>query len=132
MEIYADYGFYRDTFMGTSIPEADFGSYALRASAFLNYITAGRIAEPCPDAVRLAVADVFQKDDERGRKTDGMDVKSVNNDGYSVTFASEGTDGESAQIVTRRKAYQEAAMYLSGTGLLSRCVYAKKRSCHHC
>lgn len=131
MEIYVDYDFYQNTFYGSSIPESAFFNYALRASIFLKYITGNRIAQPYPEEVRLAacaVADVFQKDEERRKKTDGRDVKSVNNDGYSVTYTSEAEEGTSVETITRRKAYNEAAIYLEGTGLLSRCIDAKQRN----
>lgn len=71
------------------------------------------------DAV-CAVADVYCSYDQK-QASAGM-VKSENNDGYSVTYVTEQTDGQTAEEVLRKKAYAAASAYLLPTGWLSRKV----------
>lgn len=49
-------------------------------------------------------------------------VKSENSDGYSVTYVTEQTDGQTAEELLRKKAYEAAYMYLLPTGWLGRKV----------
>ena len=52
---YADYEYYKDTYLGTAIKEADFPCLALRASSFLDYYTQGRAARSSNlDALKMA------------------------------------------------------------------------------
>ena len=71
------------------------------------------------DAV-CAVADVYCSYDQK-QASAGM-VKSENNDGYSVTYVTEQTDGQTTEEVLRKKAYAAASAYLLPTGWLSRKV----------
>ena len=120
MERYADYEFYAEVYDGRSIPEEAFSGAMLKASAYLNRITFGRIQVPYPEEVRYAVcelAELQHKYDKEAR--DGnREVKSENNDGYSVTYVTEGTDGESPNVVLHRKMYAAAKVWLGNTGLL--------------
>ena len=113
---YADYTFYEDKFHGKTIPQEDFPSAILRASVFVKYITFGRIENAAiPEEARYAAcaaADVMYKDD-RARDKNGREKKSE----YSVSFVTS-VDGNTGSVETR--AYQAAAQYLSGTGLLYR------------
>lgn len=117
---YADYAFYMDKFHGNTIPQEDFPSAILRASVFVKYITFGRIENAAiPEEARYAAcaaADVMYKDD-RARDKNGREKKSENNDGYSVSFVTS-VDENTGSVENR--AYQAAAKYLSGTGLLYR------------
>ena len=117
---YADYAFYVDKFHGKTIPQEDFPSAILRASVFVKYITFGRIENAAiPEEARYAAcaaAEVFYKVHWEWDKN-GREKKSENNDGYSVSFVTS-IDGNTGSVETR--AYQAAAQYLSGTGLLYR------------
>lgn len=119
---YADYKFYAETFHGSTIPEAAFSSVILRSSIYIKYITFGRIEDTeIPDEARLAacaVAEVFHADDEMKAGTGGYDIKSENNDGYSVSYVTEGADGK--PITVEKKAYKVAYPYLIHTGLMYR------------
>ena len=53
--IYADFSFYKDTYLGRSINEEDFSRLALRASSFLDYYTQGR-ASKNPELYALKMA----------------------------------------------------------------------------
>lgn len=120
MERYADYEFYAEVYGGRSVPEEAFPGAMLKASAYLNRITFGRIQEPYPEEVKYTVcelAELQHKYDKEAR--DGnREVKSENNDGYSVTYVTEGTDGESPNVVLHRKMYAAAKAWLGNTGLL--------------
>lgn len=62
--VYADYDYYSNVYLGTAISSDDFPRLAMRASAFLDYATMGRVAKHADwDAVKLAccaVADDYQ------------------------------------------------------------------------
>lgn len=64
------------------------------------------------------MADAFYTDDELKAGAGGMDIKSENNDGYSVTYVTEGADGK--PITVEKKAYKAAYPYLIHTGLMYR------------
>lgn len=119
---YADYKFYQEQFHGSTIPEAAFSSVILRASIYIKYITFGRIEDTeIPEAVRLAacaVSEVFHADDEMKAGTGGLEIKSENNDGYSVNYVTDGPDGK--PITAEKKAYKSAYPYLVHTGLMYR------------
>ena len=70
------------------------------------------------DAV-CAVADVYASCE---KKKEAGTVKSENNDGYSVSYAVEQSDGQTVEELIRKKAYEAASTYLLPTGWLSRKV----------
>lgn len=72
------------------------------------------------DAV-CAVAEVYYKYNAQ-QQTGTAPVKSENNDGYSVTYVTEQSDGKTAEEVVKKKAYDAAYPYLLPTGWLSRKV----------
>lgn len=88
--VYADYAFYTDTYLGTAIGIDEWPALALRASAYLDRLTFGRLKEGAAitDDVRMAacaVAEVVQRHQTAlAVRADG--VKSENTDGYSVTW----------------------------------------------
>lgn len=121
--IYADYQFYTDEYYGV-MPEIDFPRYALRASAYLDYITDGRSKTYADDAEKLkfaccAVADAYKLNDEGGPTTS----LSFNTDGYSEnrSYAAGITNTKNED----KRLYDAAKIYLADTGLLSRVL----RSC---
>lgn len=43
--VYADYTYYKETYLGTLISESEFPMLAKRASEYLDYITVGKASE---------------------------------------------------------------------------------------
>lgn len=126
MLIYADYEFYTKVY-GGGLDKDKFESLSIQASQYIRYITTGRSEQFCGDEVRYAmcsVVDVYA--DFIGSTYQGRVVQSENNDGYSVSFVTEGSVGELTEQVRDRKAYQALRKWLLGTGLLSR----KVGGCH--
>lgn len=114
--INVDYDFYTNTFKGTVIPESAFDRKSVESEAFINKITFGRIHkyDLRPDdlkAVKLSICAaaeaVYNLDKHR-------DIKSENNDGYSVTYAD---SGESSR---RLRMIEAADIYLADTTLRNR------------
>lgn len=82
--VYADYTFYTDTYGGTAITAKEWPALALRASAYLDRLTFGRLAAGnVTDAVRLAVCAVAEAEQQTATPAG---VKSENVDGYDVTY----------------------------------------------
>lgn len=129
MVSYVDYAYYRDSFMGTAIPEESFARIAKDASAFIREITFNRIVpekvpEEAKDAV-CAVCETLYAEAERVRKNRGdtREMKSMNTDGESVSYVTESADGRSREEVMYEKQYTSARAYLIHTGLLYRGCY---------
>ena len=123
--MYVDYAYYVSEYGGEIIPEKKFSGYERRAEAYIRKITyvRGDIFSTESDMVKdavCAVADVYCSYDQK-QASAGM-VKSENNDGYSITYVTEQTDGQTAEEVLRKKAYAAASAYLLPTGWLSRKV----------
>ncbi len=76
-----------------------------------------------------AAAEVYYEYNTQ-QKTGASLVKSENNDGYSVTYVTEQTDGKTAEEVAAKKAYEAVYSYILPTGWLARKV-GKVRCCDH-
>lgn len=135
---YADYDFYKITYLGTAIQEADFPRLSLRASAFLDYYTQGRAALNAGlDALKMAccaVAEQYQHIDtaqalaqkslsaslESG-ETGELQSQTVGS--WSKTYRSGGDSAQQAlsSVQTAKASLSSIAQqYLAGTGLLYR------------
>lgn len=119
MKTYATYSFYTDTYGGAAT-EIDFNRGAYKASRFIDKITFGRAADAddqdTADLLAYAVCEmVDQLTAEAVAAVDGKTVKSVSNDGYSVSFV---TEADGAAGSTSQKLYSIAENYLP-TELLS-------------
>ena len=119
MKTYATYSFYMDTYGGTAA-EIDFNRSAYKASRFIDKITFGRAADAddqdTADLLAYAVCEMAdQLTAEAAAAVDGKTVKSVSNDGYSVSFV---TEADGAAGSTSQKLYSIAENYLP-TELLS-------------
>lgn len=134
---YADYEYYKNTYLGTAIPDSDFPRLALRASTFLDYYTQGRAAQNAGlDAVKMAccaVAEQYrsidtaqalaQKSLSSALSQEGVELKSQSVGSWSKTYQSGGESAAqaAASATSARSGLADAAnMYLSGTGLLCR------------
>lgn len=119
MKAYATYSFYTDTYGGEAA-ESEFNRQVYKASRFLDKITFDRAAAVTdPDTLELLAYAVCEMADqltaEAAAVVDGKTVKSVSNDGYSVSFVTEADGGVS---LTSQKLYSIAEGYLP-TELLS-------------
>lgn len=128
--MYVDYGYYQAEY-GGQMPEEKFAISMRKAENYIRYLTClnGDIFATPNDMVKDAacvVADVFYQAQSIKEKQikDGHagQIKSENNDGYSVTYVSEQTEGQLSEEVTKKKAYAAAYPYLLPTGWLSRKV----------
>lgn len=118
--VYANFDHYKNQYFGTVIPEEAFNQAVLKASRHIDYYVYGRISEEnvgdfptLPDCA-CEMAEIIYKTTLK----DGKEKRSETTDGYSVTYVTEGRDGESADNVLRRKLYAIAETYLLNTGLL--------------
>lgn len=113
MKAYATYSFYTDTYGGEAA-ESEFNRQVYKASRFLDKITFDRAAAVTdPDTLELLAYAVCEMADqltaEAAAAVDGKTVKSVSNDGYSVSFVTEADGGAS---LTSQRLYSIAEGYL--------------------
>lgn len=130
--VYADYSFYKNSFLGSAISETDFPRLALRASQFLDYYTLGKSRNnPGLEELKMACCAVAEKYQivEKAQKiaedslADAGDLKSESVGSYSVSYqtASEKAQGAKQALTDAQDAVTATArQYLVGTGLLYR------------
>ena len=133
---YADYTYYRGTYMG-AVSEEDFQRLSVRASSFLDYYTRNKAKEyvgleelqmaccALVDKYKVieAANDLAAKNLAASLSADGVELKSETVGGYSRTFASGGDSALSALNTSagaRKLLAETAAQYLVNTGLLYR------------
>ena len=135
---YADYEYYKTTYLGTAIKEDDFPRLSLRASSFLDYYTQGRAAQNADlDALKMAccaVAEQYQYIDTAQALAQKSLSASLESSGtgelqsqtvgsWSKTYRSGGDSAQQAlsSVQTAQASLGAIAQqYLSGTGLLYR------------
>lgn len=124
MAAYVDLTYYKTTYLGTAIADADLPRLALRASAVIDSLTFGRaapIVTAAADAETIekikmatcAVADELQKQDQSDG-TDGIQSESIGSN--SVTYAA----NSSKALTNETKQNRAAKVYLGLTGLMYR------------
>lgn len=129
---YVDYRFYIEEYCGSDSVSANaFGKAAIEACQYIRYLTLGRSdnyvgieVKYAACAVIEAYVDVYSESlgtSENIHKSDRK-IKNENTDGYSVTYLSESTDGETREALFAKKAYPLAKKWLLPTGLLNRKV----------
>ena len=114
---YVDFAYYKDTFMGAMVDEADFPVVAERASAYIDYLTRGKATET--DAVKkacCAVAEVYDAYRKAREASGGGDLASQTVGSYSVSYRS----GDEMKAACDKEMHQIARLYLCNTGLLYR------------
>lgn len=115
MQGYADFTYYGEVFGGTSIPADCFDRHAFKVSRYLDKITFDRISkieasDEIMEQVRCAVCEMAEQSyTADSAKVDGKTVKSVSNDGYSMTFVTEADGGSD---LTSGQLYNTAMTYL--------------------
>nr|DAQ76001.1 MAG TPA: Head Tail Connector Protein [Caudoviricetes sp.] len=133
---YADFEYYANTYLGTTIEYNDFSRLSLRASAFLDYYTQGRAAKNAElDALKMcccAIAEQYQYIDTAKALAQKSITSSLENNGelqsqtvgsWSKTYRSGGDSAQQAlsSVQTAQAALATIAQqYLAGTGLLYR------------
>lgn len=122
--VYATYQHYKDEYCGTAIPsEKEFQNVIRKASQHIDNFTFGRITEEnageyasLPDCACDMAETIYNLTGSTGKM---KEKKSESIDGYSVTYVTEGTDGNPAEKTLQKKLYSIARVYLLNTGLLS-------------
>lgn len=130
--VYADYDYYKNTYLGNAISEDDYTRLALRSSQYIDYITRNK-SQADMEAVKMAccaIAEQYQMIDAAqnlARKglteSDGKEVQSESVGSWSKSYRSA---GDSAQAVLATKNSEQASLYsialqyLANTGLLYR------------
>ena len=115
MQGYADFTYYDEVFGGTSIPADCFDRHAFKVSRYLDKITFDRVGtieenDELMDQVRYAVCEMAEQSYmAESAKVDGKTVKSVSNDGYSMTFV---TEADAGSDLTSGQFYDTALTYL--------------------
>ena len=97
------YGYYADEYGGKTIPGQDFQKAERQAEAYIRHLTyvKGDVFAAENDMVKDAVcaaAEVYYKYNAQQQSGTPL-VKSENNDGYSVTYVTEQTDGKTAEEI---------------------------------
>ena len=128
--MYVDFIYYRDSFGGTTIPEANFIKLERKARVFIDDITFDRLkndATLIDDTVKECLCEIMEcnyKLEQEEAETDGKLISSETIDQHSITYAV--SDTEKNEIDKSRinftKFYNIARQYLSNTGLLYRGV----------
>ena len=134
--MYVSYDYYSQTF-GGQLSEDDFKRAEAKAEAVISYLTYlnGDIFAKEDDRVKLAVcaaAEVvhYHNTQASANGNQAAGVKSETNDGYSVAYVTEAQDGQTAEMLLRKKVHEAVRVYLLPTGWLSRVV--KGGPCHVC
>lgn len=122
MRSYVDRNYYSDAGYWVGIADDNFDRIEKKASAFVREATFNRINEEnlsndVKDAV-CAVCEVLWQDEMLRKQYGGREVKSENNDGFSVTFVTEEAAGRTHEERLQKKMYAAARPYLLHTGLL--------------
>lgn len=123
MKVYTSYAFYVEKYGGVEIKEDNFDAAIMHATQYIKYITLGRSEEYAGEELQYATCAIADAYNSVFRNTNGKEKRSENTDGYSVTYVSQGKDGESCEELFKRKAYESARYWLSNTGLLDRGVH---------
>lgn len=130
--MYVTYNYYRASF-GNLIPAESFLRAEREAEAHIRALTFvnGDVFAEESNLIKMAVcaaAEVIYQTQQRG----GAGIKSESNDGYSVSYVAEATDGKTVEEVTRKKVYETIRLYLLPTGWMSRKVKVGGGCCDDC
>ena len=128
--MYVDFIYYRDSFGGTTIPEANFIRLERKARVFIDDVTFDRLkndATLIDDTVKECLCEIMEcnyKLDQEEVETGGKLISSETIDQHSVTYAV--SDIEKNEVDKKSfnftKFYTIARQYLGNTGLLYRGV----------
>ncbi len=108
--IYADFAYYEEDYGGIDVDSATFDRLKNRASMYIDKITGGRVIDPPPESVKMALCAV-------------VDAMNVNEQGGEVASQSVGSWSKSfsKKPKTDEQRLRDAALfYLEDSGLISR------------
>ena len=106
----ADFGFYRDVFLGELIPEKSFASLARRAREVLQqFERVYRVHVPGEDSYRMAICAMAETLYAYSKRKAGMTSATVG----EVSVRYEG--GDNSQRSLQRELYRKASIYLDIT-----------------
>ncbi len=122
MNNYIDYDFYKESYGGTSVPQNSFLRFSIKASAYIDKITFGRIPKMyvtdmesegynIPDEVKFAVCATMEC--MKKIEDDGGVISSETEGNHSVSYV----DGIST-MSEEKKINETATLYLSNSPLL--------------
>lgn len=117
MAAYVNYSYYTSTYLGSSIESHDFGSLALRASAWIDRLTFQRTAAIVTAGTDTATIDLIKMATcavAESMQIGGDAIQSESIGQNSVTYAA-----TSSKMNTAGENYmQTASLYLGSTGLM--------------
>ena len=113
--IYADYEHYKGSYYGKMAGE-DFARLSRQASAYLDNVCFGRIADVTDEAILSKVKDACCAVADAYLLNENGIVSQETNDGISVTYKR----GVSNTLTDEQRLYQAALLYLGNTGLMYR------------
>ena len=121
MNRYATYEFYVEEFGGSLLKESDFDGAILKASAFLDEITFGRITDVTDDirAAACAVAEEMQTLQSAWSASAGGTVAAEKTGDESVSYNAAGAVSPTSSAA-KRLYYAAAMMYIKDKRLLER------------
>ena len=119
MNLYADYKFYTDDYLGSSIPENEFIRYARDASKYIDNVTFNRINGAVSDDVKMACCAVAEEMySQKVSGADSVSGKASESIGdYSVSYSGISSEREKALAA---RLYSAALRWLDGTDLMYR------------
>lgn len=131
MQVYADYTFYTEIYQG-KMDEEDFERAIPSASQYIHYQTLGKADDYSGDELKYAAcecADILHFAEKKSGSIGSGEKRSENTDGYSVSYVTQGKDGETSEELANRKMSSVIRRWLLPTGLLyrgARCGHAYK------
>lgn len=122
---YADYIYYATVYMGMSLPEDIFPALAVKASAYVDYVTMGRAKNAsgdAADAVKNAVCalcEIIQDGNKLNAASADTErpVSSETVGAWTRSFGSKNVSATDVQLIESRKR-EAVMMYLAPYGLL--------------
>lgn len=119
--MYVDFAYYVEIYDGSLIPEKLFPRTEKKAERYLDTFTFGRLKDMDLESVnnlKDCICDMAEVIYMKLYQGNTKEKKSEDTDGYSVSYVTEGKDGEDAETVLKRKLYSIAEVYFSVFGLL--------------
>lgn len=119
MNLYADYKFYTDSYLGKDIPAEDFPRYARDASKYIDNVTFGRINGNISEDVKMACCavaeEMYAQNVSGANAVSGKASESIGD--YSVSYTGMSADREN---ILSARLYSAALKWLDGTNLMYR------------
>lgn len=121
--MYVSFDYYQERY-GNKVPEVEFNRAEAKAESIIRYLTFqnGDIFAKENDMVKMAVCAATETVYKQSTMANSAGIKSENNDGYSVQFVTENSDGQTAEAFLMRKVYDSIVIHLAPTGWLTRAM----------